>query len=653
MDMQASRRRGRVAGRDKPAPLDLSHHYSAVTKRRFAFKLKELYKFFQIPGILNTAGGLPHVDYFPFDTLEAQTAKPERWTPSPNHPGESAASSTPSSSSSSPTDPAAPAHISIPKRLDESDPLKKIDLATVLQYGLAAGYPPLLSWVRQFTRENLHPDAPYQGGPEVILTCGSTDGFSKTLDLFVDQWTEGVNDIRDRPGLLCEPFVYSNILSQAQPHGVQIVPVKADASGMAVDGPGGLEDVLANWDPAKGKRPHLLYTVTLGHNPTGIVLSMERRREIYALCSKYDVIIVEDEPYWYLQFPSAAIEEAKSRGTPAPPPPPDHHPGHSSSSSSSSSSSGYPFIDSLAPSFVAIDIDGRVIRLDTFSKTVAPGCRLGWITAQPAVIERFERVTECTTAQPSGFVQGLISELVLGTSKQNQLAKSAFSRLLSSSSRDDRAAAAAAAFTGWDTSGWVRWLEGLRGAYERRMARMCRILDAGATLITTCPVDPSPSDDDSEWSPLAVSKTTLYSFRWPRGGMFIWVRMHLESHPLWMASGPNPRFPVLDGPALAGALMVYLTTKPFLVLVSPGSVFSANDEIRKAEGWAYYRICFAAEAEERVGLAAERFVEGVRRFWEVTDVKLVGKLLEELGRSGQVDALDDEVYGLLTSPCQL
>lgn len=47
----------RLTGREKPAPLDLSHHYSAVTKRRNASQIKEAYKFFQIPGILNTAGG--------------------------------------------------------------------------------------------------------------------------------------------------------------------------------------------------------------------------------------------------------------------------------------------------------------------------------------------------------------------------------------------------------------------------------------------------------------------------------------------------------------------------------------------------------------------------------------------------------------------
>lgn len=195
------------------------------------------------------------MSFFPFDTLEAQTAKPERWTPSSNHAGESGVTCASS-------DPTAATHIAVPKTLDESDPLKKIDLATALQYGLAQGYPPLLSWVRQFTREHLHPDAPYRDGPEVILTCGATDGFSKALNLFVDQWTEGVNDIRERPGLLCETFAYNNALNQATPLGMQVVTVKSDASGMAVEGPGGLEDVLTNWDPSKGKRPHLMYTVT-------------------------------------------------------------------------------------------------------------------------------------------------------------------------------------------------------------------------------------------------------------------------------------------------------------------------------------------------------------------------------------------------------
>lgn len=384
----------------------------------------------------------------------------------------------------------------------------------------------------------------------------------------------------------------------------------------------------------------MLTPLSLGHNPTGIVLSIERKKEIYAVCSKYDVVIVEDEPYWYLQFPSAAIEEAKSRGLPPPMPTPQHKPGRSS---------GYAFLDSLTPSFLSLDTDGRVVRLDTFSKTVAPGCRLGWITAQPALIERFERIAESTTQQPSGFVQGLISELVLGSSgdsndaaNNNQRARAAFSLLRSARDR--------AAFAGWDTSGWVRWLSGLRGAYERRVARMCRTLDQGATLITTttttAPDSLDDSDDSSEWAPLSVTKTTLYSFAWPRGGMFIWLRVHLEAHPLWQARGPAPQIPVLDGPVLAAALMIWLTTKPFRVLVATGMMFSADEEVRVEEGWRYHRICFAAEDEANVDLAAERFVEGVRGFWEVTDARVVGRLLGELGPSGEVEALGEGVSSL-------
>jgi DNA-binding transcriptional MocR family regulator len=122
----------------------------------------------------------------------------------------------------------------------------------------------------------------------------------------------------------------------------------------------------------------------MGHNPTGIVLSVNRRKQIYAACSKYDVIIVEDDPYWYLQFPSADVGEATSRNLP-------RSPHRDEDGVKIEKSSGYEFLDSLTPSFLSVDTDGRVVRLDTFSKTIAPGCRLGWITAQPELVERYLR----------------------------------------------------------------------------------------------------------------------------------------------------------------------------------------------------------------------------------------------------------------------
>jgi DNA-binding transcriptional MocR family regulator len=96
----------------------------------------------------------------------------------------------------------------------------------------------------------------------------------------------------------------------------------------------------------------------IGQNPTSGTLSVQRRKDIYAICSKYDVMMIEDDPYWYLQFPSAAEKEALSRNLPYKPTP-MHTP------EPMSKSSGFPFLDSLVPSYLSVDTEGRVIRLDT------------------------------------------------------------------------------------------------------------------------------------------------------------------------------------------------------------------------------------------------------------------------------------------------
>lgn len=109
---------------------------------------------------------------------------------------------------------------------------------------------------------------PYLGGPEIILTCGNTDGFSKTIEAFTNPWSEERDWIRERPAILCEEFTFMNALQAATPRGVQVVPVKVDLEGMLPGGPGGLEDVLENWDESKGKRPHLMYTITCAPLPS-------------------------------------------------------------------------------------------------------------------------------------------------------------------------------------------------------------------------------------------------------------------------------------------------------------------------------------------------------------------------------------------------
>ena len=242
-----------------PEPIDLSHHYSKVTKNRNASSVKDFYKYFRIPGIGNLAGGLPNNNYFPFDTLEAAAALPQRFAPTPNKPVDPPTDLLAATRLS--TDLAA-SRVVVPKTSENEDLLRKIDLKTALQYGTAQGYPPLYQFLRQFTTENLHPNVPYSGGPEILLTCGNTDGFCKAIDALSNTWNEERDWIGYREGILVEEFCYMNAIQAARPRGLNVVPVAIDDEGMKAHGNGGLYDVLDNWDEARGKRPHMIYTVT-------------------------------------------------------------------------------------------------------------------------------------------------------------------------------------------------------------------------------------------------------------------------------------------------------------------------------------------------------------------------------------------------------
>lgn len=247
----------------RAAPKDLSHHLSRNAKARNASSIKQFYKYFAIPGIGQLAGGLPNNDYFPYDTLEAKVARPERWQPTPNKPVDPPSEEQLAKLTlehhplHQPQD-----HVEVPHTSKQKNPVKKIDLDTALQYGTAQGYPPLYYFIRQLTQKHMQPNCPYKGGPEVILTCGNTDGFSKVLQCFSNEWYADKDCVWDREGLLVEEFAYMNAVQTARPRGLNIVPVKIDDEGMMTEGPGALRDVLENWDHEKGKIPHLMYTVT-------------------------------------------------------------------------------------------------------------------------------------------------------------------------------------------------------------------------------------------------------------------------------------------------------------------------------------------------------------------------------------------------------
>ncbi|XP_037990469.1 kynurenine/alpha-aminoadipate aminotransferase, mitochondrial isoform X1 [Motacilla alba alba] len=167
-----------------------------------------------------------------------------------------------------------------------------------LQYSASAGIPELLSWLKDFQR-NLHdpPTANYspeQGQMEVCVTTGSQEGLCKVFEMLINP---GDNILLDAP-------TYSGTLAALRPLGCNIINIPSDQHGII---PKALKEILSAWSPEDVKNcsnhlPKFLYTIPNGCNPTGNSLTTERKKEIYQLARKYDFLIIEDDPYYFLQF---------------------------------------------------------------------------------------------------------------------------------------------------------------------------------------------------------------------------------------------------------------------------------------------------------------------------------------------------------------
>jgi aromatic amino acid aminotransferase I / 2-aminoadipate transaminase len=124
-------------------------------------------------------------------------------------------------------------------------------------------------------------------------------------------------------------------------------------------------------------------------------------------------------------------------------------------------------ISNLIPSFLSLDVDGRVIRLDSLSKVLAPGIRLGFITASAQIIERLLRHIEVTSQAPSGFSQSIAYQLL----SQH-----------------------------WGHEGFFQWLIYMRSEYTKRRDVCCRAID--------------------KYLPKKVMEYTV-----PAAGMFFWIHV--------------------------------------------------------------------------------------------------------------------------------
>ncbi len=200
-----------------------------------------------------------------------------------------------------------------------------------LAYGAPAGPGPL---VEALCRRLAEVDARAPRTSEICITAGVSAALEQAATLLT------------RPGdaVLVEAPTYHFALRILESHSLQIHPVPFDADGLVVEA---LPQVLACLR-ASGRRARFLYTIPTFHNPTGLTLADSRRRALVELAAAEGLLLVEDDVYRELSYDG---------------PPPAS-------------------LWSLAPT-------GTVLRLGSFAKSLAPGLRVGFLTADEELVSRF------------------------------------------------------------------------------------------------------------------------------------------------------------------------------------------------------------------------------------------------------------------------
>jgi 2-aminoadipate transaminase len=244
---------------------------------------------------------------------------------------------------------------------DAVDGLVRSRGTSALQYSSGQGDPGLreqICAVMALEQISAHPD-------DVVVTVGSQQAVDLVTRVFCD------------PGdvVLCEAPSYVGALGVFAAYECDVVHVEMDADGLV---PAALRQAIAATEAA-GKRIKFLYTVPTFHNPAGVTLSHARRAEIVDICRAADLLILEDNPYGLLGFDADPL-----------------------------------------PALRSIDAE-QVVYLGSFSKTFAPGFRVGWALAPHAVRERLVLAQESATLCPPTFSQLAVSAYLAQHDWQRQI----------------------------------------------------------------------------------------------------------------------------------------------------------------------------------------------------------------------------------------
>ncbi|NQX28057.1 PLP-dependent aminotransferase family protein [Microbacteriaceae bacterium VKM Ac-2854] len=211
--------------------------------------------------------------------------------------------------------------------------------ASALQYTVSDGLPAL----REHVAARLRRDGTPCSIEDVLILQGGQQGLDLVAKLLID-----AGDV-----IIAETPTFLGALIAFNPYEPQYLGVRMDEDGMDTDH---LEQLLTEHPETK-----LIYTVPDFQNPTGVTMSLPRRRRLIELANRFDVIVVEDTPYRDLRY------EGESQ-----------------------------------PTLKSMDTQGRVIHLGSFSKILAPGMRLGWAIASGDLLAKLGLLklaadTQCST----------------------------------------------------------------------------------------------------------------------------------------------------------------------------------------------------------------------------------------------------------------
>jgi len=236
-------------------------------------------------------------------------------------------------------------------------PMAEIDDAFAKQaagrydYGESQGEPVLREQILRLS-ERLGIDT---SDDRILVTNGGMQGLDIAFKLFVD------------PGdlVIAEAPTYSNGNATALSYGADILPVPTDDHGMIVE-------ALPELVEQAGRTPRAIYVIPNFQNPTGVTLSRERRVLLLELAERWNAVIIDDDPYGMLRFDGAPE----------------------------------PSFAELAPRHPLL------FQVRTFSKTIAPGLRTGWIDVDPAVREIAINAKQAMDTCSSVPVQRVAAELL-------------------------------------------------------------------------------------------------------------------------------------------------------------------------------------------------------------------------------------------------